>query len=224
MKNIFYIFTFSMLAVISLSAEAENTYVELSVNPDKIQVSDGKAEVEVWYDTDITTLNAFDLRLYVPAGFTIETNSKGKYIFNLNPDEDIIYDHQLQASPHLDEAEPYYVIVGLSMTNSYLAPGQNMLFSVNLIAPDDFTYSKFPNGEECKLSNITIAENRDMDPIGHNPSAASFSILPQDFTTGVNDLQIETTEDIIYNLEGMRVFRPLGSGIYIINGERTYVK
>ena len=224
MRNKILISALSILAGFPWSAEAENTYVELFINPETIQVVEGKANVEVWYDTDITTLNAFDLRMYVPEGFTIETNSRGKYVFTLNPDEDVVYDHQLQAAPHLDGEDPYYSIVGLSMTNSYLGTGRQMLFSVNLIAPEDFTYANFPTGVKGTLGNITMAENRNMDPIGHYPEEANFTILPKDFTTGIKEPEIYQSDDLIYNLEGLRVYPPLAPGFYIINGEKILVK
>lgn len=53
-----------------------------------------------------------------------------------------------------------------------------------------------------------------------------FAIAPYDVSTGIEGVQVENTEnqEIIYNLQGMRVERPLAPGIYIINGQKTAVR
>lgn len=86
MKNKKQIILASVLGLLSFGAAAQDTDVTVFVNPKEITVEDGKAKVEIWYDSELEKLNAFNLNLYVPEGFTIEKNSRGSYKFTLNPD------------------------------------------------------------------------------------------------------------------------------------------
>ena len=41
--------------------------------------------------------------------------------------------------------------------------------------------------------------------------------------TGVEEIEAEETETVIYNLQGIRVDNPQ-PGIYIVNGKKVYIK
>lgn len=208
-------------------AAAIDEYVGIFINPIVVEVENGKGTVEVWYETDIPTLNAFDFRLYLPKGFDLAKNSRGSYEkFVINPDEDVVYNHSISAAGHLDAEEPYVTFVGLSTTNDYLGTGRHWLFSFNVTAPDDFTAANFPLGAEARIGNMTIASNSPSGVISYHPST-SFVFAPGNVLTGVENVSVEGNadngEEEIYDLHGIRMQRPLQPGIYIINGEKVAV-
>lgn len=228
MKNKKQIILASVLGLLSFEAAAQDTDVTVFVNPKEITVEDGKAKVEIWYDSELEKLNAFNLNLYVPEGFTIEKNSRGSYKFTLNPDEQVIYDHTLAVGDHLDNTEdPYYTIVGFSGQNNYLGVGRHMMFWFNLIVPETFTAEAYPNGLECHLGKIHITNNivdENGYPQGYDPADFYFTILPHNPGTGVTEVTVDGVDDAIYNLHGLRVYPPLAPGVYITNGKKIMVK
>lgn len=230
MKNKKQIILASILGLLSFGAAAQDTDVTVFVNPKEITVEDGKAKVEIWVDSQLDHLNAFDFQLFVPEGFEIEKKKNGTYKFTVNPDESMELDHAITAGEHFeDPTNPYYKFVGVSMTNTYLPQGRNMVFWFNLTVPETFTTEAYPNGAECHLGNITIVDNVPKDgggfnPTGYHPADFYFTILPHNPGTGVTEVTVDGVDDAIYDLHGLRVYPPLAPGVYITNGKKIMVK
>lgn len=130
LKNLF------LLGALATIFTANAKDVRLYADPYDNEVKNGKANIELWYSTDIETLNAFDVRVYMPEGFTIEKNSRGNFVITKNPNEDAVYDHTFTVGDHTDETDdPYYTIVGLSAANNYLGKGEYMLFRSMSLSP-----------------------------------------------------------------------------------------
>lgn len=218
------------LAVAGLTAAAQDKYAKMYVYPDEITVSDdGMAKVDVWYDTNVTTLNCFEFWINIPEGFTLEKNSRGNVKYTLNPDEDVVFDHVISFGDHTDEPEHFFKVVGASYTNAYLGTGEHMLFSINIVVPGSFTYSDYPDGVKCSLSRILVVENdlNDLDhPIEYFPEESVFTVLPKDVSTGICGINADAPDsgEIIYDLKGVRVYRPLSPGLYIVNGVKELVR
>lgn len=56
-----------------------------------------------------------------------------------------------------------------------------------------------------------------------SPSTLHFISMPVPITMGITAIQEPSKNDVIYNLSGQKVTRPV-SGIYIINGKKVYLK
>lgn len=227
MKNKRNILFASILGLLSFGAAAQDTDVTVFVNPSDITVENGKARIEIWYESDLDRLNWFNFDIYIPKGFEIEKNSRDQYKFTVNPDEDVVYNHGITAGEHFEDADnPYYTIMAGSMSNAYLAPGKNMVFWFSLIVPESFTAEAYPEGAECHLGKISITNNivdENGYPQGYHPADFYFRINP-DIITGIDGATVDGEDDAIYNLNGLRVYPPLAPGVYISNGEKIIVK
>ncbi|MDE6340170.1 MAG: hypothetical protein K2K97_10360 [Muribaculaceae bacterium] len=207
--------------VATLAVKAQESYLRFYANPDEIKVANGMAELNFWYDTDITTLNPIDFDLYLPTGFTLEKDEDDDYVVDVNTTA--AKNHSFTIGDHTDATDPYYTFVGASIQRKNLKAGNNKLFTVNIVAPSDFVAAKYPSGVTCSVKKITVAG--DTEPISeYHPEDFSFTILPHDLSTGVDEIGVDSKEEVIYNLQGIRVERPLTPGLYIINGEKTMVK
>lgn len=218
-----------LAAAMGISASAEDTTVNMYVNPSEISADkSGIARVEVWLDSECTTINSFQMDIHLPKGFSIQKNSRGKYVITPSTDEDVIYSHQFMTSDHdTNTDDPYVLLTGTSLNMDFLGTGNNMLFWFNVVVPEDFTPEKYPKGVQCYISNMLLSENfSDKNPVGHYPPTSYFTILPYDEASGVDDVTVdaENGEETIYDLQGRRVYRPLTPGYYIINGEKQLVK
>lgn len=229
-RNFFILIAAATSASLNTAAAQEGQSVKFFVQPDKIEVKQGMAEVQLWYTTDITTLNTFQFDLSLPEGFSVEKNSRGNYKFTWNPDEDVVYDHAMTIVYKDNVDEPYYRWVGYSGSNSYLGTGTNMLLKFNIVVPDDFTFTSHPKGETCRIFKFLMVENdlADKDnPIKHPQEDINFTIWPSDTPTAIETITANEDgdeEEMIFDLHGVRVYRPLLPGFYIINGEKQFVK
>ena len=214
-----------LAGVATLAANAQDPDLRFFANPDNIEESDGLAEVNIWYDTTITNLNALQFDVYLPDGFTVEKDEDGYYdpVTNTAVSRDYTFTVALNEPQGED---PFYRFVGLSPQNRYLKAGNNRLVTFNIVVPSDFTAANYPSsaGVECRVANFVVAENAD-EVLRHEPEDFTFTIRPKGVPTGVTIIDAqEQGEDVIYNLQGIRVERPLAPGFYIINGEKTMVK
>ncbi len=101
------------------------------------------------------------------------------------------------------------------MSQDYILPGDNWLFSFQVQAPEGFN-----SQAEAEIKNIGFAEGLKEQ---HNFDDVTFTIGVK--TTGVENISCEGDgEEVIYNLQGIRMERPLRPGIYIINGVKTAVR
>jgi hypothetical protein len=119
--------------------------------------------------------------------------------------------------------------------------------SENLLRGSDVRQSIEATSPNEKLYKLSIAESEGISSLGFywdnengerivnhshkaylaftQPSAATmhFISMPVPITMGITAIQKLSKNDVIYNLSGQKVTRPV-SGIYIINGKKVYLK
>ena len=117
----------------------------------------------------------------------------------------------------------------------------------NLLRGSDVRQSIEATSPNEKLYKLSIAESEGISSLGFywddengerivnhshkaylaftQPSAATmhFISMPVPITMGITAIQKLSKNDVIYNLSGQKVTRPV-SGIYIINGKKVYLK
>lgn len=187
----------------------------ITVDPVRLD-ENGKGTVVVNLDTYVDDYNGFQMDIYLPEGFSIEKNARGNYVFTFNKEEGVVEDHTMAPA----DREGFVRIIGFSLTASYILPGNHWLFKFNITAPEGY------NAEtDAKISNIVFGSGDTADTAtDHKMPEVSFAVMPYESTSGVEDVAVETDgEEVIYNLQGIRMERPLAPGIYIINGTKTRV-
>ena len=119
--------------------------------------------------------------------------------------------------------------------------------SENLLRGSDVRQSIEATSPNEKLYKLSIAESEGISSLGFywddengerivnhshkaylaftQPSVATmhFISMPVPITMGITAIQKPSKNDVIYNLSGQKVTRPV-SGIYIINGKKVYLK
>ena len=190
-----------------------------TVTVDPVQIGeDGTGTVVVNLDTDVTDYNAFEMNIYLPEGFTIENEKEGDNVYYTFTFSNRAPSHQITANA----TASYTRIVGCSLQNRTIKAGTGKLFEFNIIAPEGFAAEA-----EGSLQKIGFASgNTPTTAVMHWLPDATFAVMPYDGgTSGVEDVAVETDgEEVIYNLQGIRMERPLAPGIYIINGTKTRVR
>ena len=175
--------------------------------------SEGKGTVVVWLNTEVQEYNSFQMEVYLPEGFEVEKNSRGKYVFTFNTEEDVAPSHNMSSADH----DGFIRMLGTSLSAEYILPGNHWLFKFNIQAPEGFTGSA-----DASFKNIIFAEGIRDD---HFPEV-NFAIMSHDYTTGIEDVTVTAAagEDVIYDLLGRRVEHPAAPGVYIVNGEKKLLK
>ena len=119
--------------------------------------------------------------------------------------------------------------------------------SENLLRGSDVRQSIEAASSNEKLYKLSIAESEGISSLGFywdnetgdrivnrphkaylaftqlSPSTLHFISMPVPITMGITAIQEPSKNDVIYNLSGQKVARPV-SGIYIINGKKVYLK
>lgn len=119
--------------------------------------------------------------------------------------------------------------------------------SENLLRGSDVCQSIEATSPNEKLYKLSIAESESISSLGFywdnetgdrivnhphkaylaftqlSPSTLHFISMPVPITMGITAIQKLSKNDVIYNLLGQKVTRPI-SGIYIINGKKVYLK
>lgn len=214
MKNLIV----AIMAVVALCnaipANANDPEDYMYVN-DVILDNTGVGTVTVYLKTNVEEYNSFMMDLYLPEGFTIVKNRAGKYAFTWNNDEETgsVVDHTMNSA----DKDGYIRLLGASLSASYILPGDNWIFSFKVQAPDDFKTIA-----EASFKKIEFAEGEKQV---HYFDDVNFTIRPK-ILTGVEDVTYDADgeDEFIYNLQGIRVNKPLAPGIYIINGKKQLVK
>ena len=117
----------------------------------------------------------------------------------------------------------------------------------NLLRGSDVCQSIEATSQNEKLYKLSIAESESISSLGFywdnetgdrivnhphkaylaftqlSPSTLHFISMPVPITMGITAIQKLSKNDVIYNLLGQKVTRPI-SGIYIINGKKVYLK
>ncbi len=222
MKKYLYTAVAALAAIAPQTIMAEDATEEpdyMYVGKEVLLDQEGKGTVVVYLNTTETKMNAFEMNIYLPEGFTIEKNSRGKYVFQFNTEDDVIVDHSMACNDNWDGGNGRYRIVGASVSMSYILPGDNWIFKFNITAPEGFNETA-----EAHMQDIMFASGGAADGKKHYYDNCYFEIIPYNVQTGVTTVDAVGEDDVIYTLQGIRVERPLQPGIYIINGKKTNVK
>lgn len=188
-----------------------NDLDDLIYIPNDIVINDkGEAEVYVWLKTNVIEYNTIVMNLFLPEGFTILKNNNGKYIFNWNTEE--VAPSHIMSYANNDE---YIRLLGCSISNDYLLPGNHWLFNFTIQVPADFDSCATVSLRDIEFSEGTV-RNHYFDNVDF--------VIRKDFEAEIEDNFVGSNgEDVIYNLQGIRVYTPLTTGYYIINGQKHFV-
>lgn len=191
--------------------------------PDVQLNAEGKGTVSVYLNTYVTEYNAFEIDIYLPDGYSIDKNFKGKYVVTFNTEDEVTTSHTALLGDNLDnDSIPYVRIVAASIPNDYIAPGDNKLFSFKISGP--------PSDEVMTgyLKYIVFAEGSTVETANdHYLPDVEFAIIPDGVSTGVDDVTSDgcsVGDGSIYNLQGIRVgddLRALPAGLYIRSGRKV---
>ena len=159
---------------------------------------------------------SFQCDLFLPDGLTIALNKKGKPDVKL--DDDRIDDHTLSVE-HASNGSYRLVCTSLSNAAFYENDGPIVNIMVEPVA-------EFPSGiQEGHIENVRLVE-----PNGtkHKDFATSTFKVSFGTTTHIDVVKTSNSYDV-YNLQGVKVrtngsTNELPKGLYIINGEKTFVK
>lgn len=119
-----------------------------------------------------------------------------------------------------------YTLSGWANATSYWQVLPETYFTITV--PDDYTVAVNGEAQEVTSEGEGLASydyEFTADAVSGNEDAADFTIVITG-TVGINSIESSiSTDDVIYNLQGVRVNRDnLGKGIYIINGKKVMVK
>lgn len=183
--------------------------------------------ITVWFNNETPDFNSYMMDFYLPEGFTIEKNKRGNYIVTYNNDENTgkAFGYTTTVTDRMNEG--FYRFVGLSMEKDPLETGDDWFFRFNIIAPEGWADKH--ELSPASVRKIEIASGYTVQTAKtHYMPDIDFEIGPQSILTGVENISVETpatdAEEVIYNLQGLRVERPLAPGIYIINGKKELVR
>lgn len=227
-KTIFGIAAALMLAAAPAKA-ADSTGAEnyFTVEPSTVVVdpTTNMGTVVVYLENETADFNSFMMDFYLPEGFTIEKNNRGIYKVTFNNDDfnGKVYDHNATIA----QREGFYRILGTFLSATAVATGKDWLFRFNIIAPEGFQNKT--EAEQASVRSIEIASgNTAQTAKVHYMPDIEFSVAPQSVVTGIEDVTVDAPaadgEEVIYDLTGRRVYRPLMPGIYIINGQKYLIK
>lgn len=173
---------------------------------------EGQAKVYVYLKTNVAEYNTLIMNLYLPEGFTILKDNRDKYIFNWNTEEDVAPSHNMSYADH----DGYIRMLGTSVSNDYLLPGDHWLFNFTIQAPEMFDSHAIASFRDIEFSEGMV-RNHYFDDVDFVIRKANLSDIKNVSVDG-------NKEDVIYNLQGIRVQTPLIPGYYMVNGQKIFVK
>lgn len=202
----------------SFQASAYDVDPDYMYTPEKVKLdANGECLVEVHLNTAEVEYNAMEMNIYLPQGFYIVKNARGKYDVKFNT-PDVVYDHTAAFA----EKDDYVRMVAFSLSSTFILPGDNLLFTIHIKTDTPISDPVEGHIQDIKIaSGVTpeTAQSHVMQPL-------YFTVEPYSGTDGVENITMpeDDCEETIYNLQGIKVHRPLQPGIYIINGKKTAVK
>lgn len=159
---------------------------------------------------------SFQCDLFLPEGLTIALNKKGKPDVKL--DEDRMDDHSLSVE---HAANGSYRLVCTSLSNAEFYENDGPIVNI-MVEP----IADFPSGtQEGRIENTVLVETNGTK---HKDFETSTFKVSFGIPTHVDTVKTNGTYDI-YNLQGIKVrsndsSTVLPKGMYIMNGEKFYVK
>ncbi|MDE6464517.1 MAG: hypothetical protein K2L16_07795 [Muribaculaceae bacterium] len=218
----------ALCPLFAVAADGDTDKPDYLYVPEVLLDSEGKGTVKVYLNTYVEEYNTFRLDIYLPEGFAISKDRRGNYAFKFNTEDDVVYDHTMASADNVDaENRPYVRILGTSMTSTFIMPGDNLLFSFNITAPEG--YSETEDGE---MKNLEFAEGVEVETAhDHFLPDVSFAIIP-DPSTGVENVGVEEGAVTVFSLQGVELLRDapasslrsLPAGLYIINGAKKLIR
>lgn len=215
------------VSTLSLNAREVEYYtdgVTPSVEPAQVVFNEeGQATLYFWIDTEVTTLNSFQLDLHLPQGYTIAKNARGKYIVKFTDDEDVIYDHGVSVGDSfVNDEDPFYRLLCSSPNMNYIGTGHNMILYAELQAPEVDTQADGDANDPIELvgriDNMVFSAEGGW--VGYKPAEISFTLVPYVKVNGIESVTTDAVNGMgeeFYNLQGVRLTQhPTEPGIYII--------
>lgn len=210
LKNIIRSLVCGLCMVSALSVRANDPEDYMYV-PDVQLDESGKGTVVVWLKTNVDEYNGILMDIYLPKGFEIEKNSRGKYIFTWNTEDDVVVDHSATtADKTTDNGDPYITFLGVSFTASYILPGDNWLYKFNIQAPAGYDTTEYGYFRRLTFAEGVVAE--------HYFDDVEYAIKPFEIMTGVETVTVADGSDReMYDLHGRRIENPemAAPGVYI---------
>ena len=209
----------AMPQAISAQTAAEEYFYVNTVQLDE----EGKGTVDVYFVTPSELVNGIQMNIFLPKGFEVEKNKRGKYVFTFNTEEGVVEDHSAASAFHDNEKGTYISVAMASFSSTRILPGDNRLFSFNITAPEGYDAT-----EEGSLRSIIVGGDESNNYQDRKKEDAYFEIKPYSVTTGLDDINAAIdAPEAIYNLNGIRVnddIDNLPSGIYIVRKGNTVKK
>lgn len=208
----------TLMLTTCLSAAATDKVDTISVEP-VIFTSDGEGECVVQLNTDVTEYNGFQMDLYLPEGFTIKKNDQDSYQFAWN--HNMVTDHAIT----IGENNDFLRLVGVSLNQCWITPGNDWLFKFAIKAPSDFEAES-----TAKIGHIIFAEGADKNHAkGHYMPDQNFLLIPTKLPTGISDVSLDSNNSLytVYSLQGVCLLHnadrsaveTLPWGLYIVNNK-----
>ena len=174
------------------NGDANHLYTSdfISIDP-----STGLGTLEIRLDNTTDNFNSYQMDLYLGDGFEISKTARGAYEVKANNgDEDTskTVDHVVSVSA----LTGFYRIVCYSPTMQYIFPGDDLLLTVTVKAPENYDYN---NVAFAQIKNITFAAGSE----GHSFQDIEFEMeepLPLTIVSGNEDMWDKEWKDGELNL------------------------
>lgn len=210
----------------AMAVDSQGANNDFYVKPDVIAVdpTTNMGTLTVWFNNETDNFNSFMMDFYLPEGFTVEKNNRGAFKITFNNDDynGKVYDHTMSVTPR---EEGFYRFIGFSMSQTWVATGDDWFFRFNIVAPEG--YSSQTTLSEGYVRKIEISSgNTPETSKTHYMPDITFKVGPESIVSGVEEVGIDNNGEIdysapyeVYNLSGAQVATStenLNPGIYII--------
>ncbi|MDE6300328.1 MAG: hypothetical protein K2M19_01250 [Muribaculaceae bacterium] len=193
----------ALAAPAQVSANDADNYVYVP----QITLNDkGESMLVVFLDTYVTEFNTMMMDLYLPEGFSLQTDASGQYKFIWNTEDGTVTNHSFTTS----EKDGYITLLAYSATDDCIAQGNHWLFAVYLNGPENLDAPVTASLKNIRFSEGTV-QNHVYDDV-------NFTIDPYDPMSGVGAVEIPVVDGDtrFYNLNGLAIPTPEIPGIYIV--------
>ena len=212
-------------AVHALDSEGKANYLYINnggVDPTCVVIGeDNRGQLNVYMDNETDDLNSCMMDFYLPEGFSIAKNSRGGYMVTFyNGDEGKTYNHNASVGAN----DGFYRMVATSTSATPILTGDDLLFTVTIEADATVLAQGRDKVYDASVKNIEFASKSNTVRPHYFPDM-EFTIR-FDVTDGVNGIAADASESAneIYDLQGRKLNTIIQPGVYIVNGEKTYVK